>query len=375
MIEMAKDSTVVTIRDPDDPAMEELCQQLASRCRSLSTLDSQGNAPWPQQQLELCGQYGVYEWFLDPSMGGQGWIDVDLVRGYLALSAACLTTTFIITQRTGACRRIEGSGNEHACQQLLPGLLTGETFSTVGLSHLTTSHRHLGRPVLHAEQTSDGFLLDGFSPWVTGATRAETIVVGATLSDDRQVLLVVPTDLEGVEVEEPVRLMALSSSHTGRVNFHGVRVAQEWLLAGPAEDVMSQAIGANPGGLQTSTLAVGLADSALRFLENEAENRPDLQQPATRMRQQWQQLYDDLLAGVAGDESNTKEQIRSRANNLALNSSQAALAAAKGAGYVAGHDAGRWCQEAMFFLVWSCPQPVMNAHLCQLAGLTDLDQI
>jgi hypothetical protein len=25
----------------------------------------------------------------------------------------------------------------------------------------------------------------------------------------------------------------------------------------------------------------------------------------------------------------------------------------------------------MFFLVWSCPQPVSAAHLCELAGLTD----
>jgi hypothetical protein len=54
-----------------------------------------------------------------------------------------------------------------------------------------------------------------------------------------------------------------------------------------------------------------------------------------------------------------------------LRATQAALVAAKGAGYVAGHPAGRWCREAMFFLVWSCPQPVLAANLCELAGLRD----
>jgi hypothetical protein len=54
-----------------------------------------------------------------------------------------------------------------------------------------------------------------------------------------------------------------------------------------------------------------------------------------------------------------------------LRSTQSALAAAKGAGYVAGHPAGRWCREALFFLVWSCPQPVLSAHLCELAGILD----
>ncbi len=43
------------------------------------------------------------------------------------------------------------------------------------------------------------------------------------------------------------------------------------------------------------------------------------------------------------------------------------MTAAKGAGFIEGHPVGRWCREALFFLVWSCPQPVMQAHLCELA--------
>ena len=47
------------------------------------------------------------------------------------------------------------------------------------------------------------------------------------------------------------------------------------------------------------------------------------------------------------------------------------LAAAKGAGYAYRHPAGRWCREALFFLVWSCPQPVVAENLRELAGLKD----
>ena len=67
----------------------------------------------------------------------------------------------------------------------------------------------------------------------------------------------------------------------------------------------------------------------------------------------------------------SNDELRGRANNLVLRSTQAALAAAKGAGFVSGHPAGRWCREALFFLVWSCPQPVVAAHLCELAGILD----
>ena len=90
----------------------------------------------------------------------------------LRLSAACLTTTFIITQFTSALRRIIDSENEPLRRQLLPRLLDGRHFTTVGISHLTTSRRHLAKPVLTAEEKAGGFVLDGYSPWVTGAAQA-----------------------------------------------------------------------------------------------------------------------------------------------------------------------------------------------------------
>ena len=95
------------IHSPNDAALATLCDRLAELATDL---DKGGR--WPTEQLRLCGEYGVYEWFLDVPFGGQAWSDEDVVRGYLALSAACLTTTFILTQRTGACRRIAGSENQ-----------------------------------------------------------------------------------------------------------------------------------------------------------------------------------------------------------------------------------------------------------------------
>ncbi len=127
------------ITSPDDPALAELCTVLAERAIAM---DRSGE--WPAEQLRLCGEYGVYEWFIDSAWGGQGWSEEDVVRGYLALSAACLTTAFVLTQRIGSCRRIERSDNESLRQRLLPGLARGELFTTVGISHLTTSRRHFG---------------------------------------------------------------------------------------------------------------------------------------------------------------------------------------------------------------------------------------
>ena len=186
-----------------------------------------------------------FEWFIDPAWGGQGWSEEQVVRGYLALSAACLTTTFVLTQRTGACRRIEGCGNEALKERLLPDLANGELFATVGISHLTTSRRHLAKPVLTAEAIPGGFRLNGMSPWVTGGAAADVIVLAATLVEtgeatDRQLLIAAPTDAAGLSVAEPLRLIGVSASSTGPVVLDGAEVSDEWLIAGPVPNVMAR---------------------------------------------------------------------------------------------------------------------------------------
>ena len=354
------------IRSCDEPAFDQLCRRLAA---GADALDAAG--AWPEEQLRWCREAGAFGWFVPDEWGGQGWNEERLMRAFMRLGGACLATTFVLTQPQGASRRIAASDNESLKARLLPSLARGETLATVGISHLTTSRRHLARPMLAARETPAGFVLDGLIPWVTGGDHADYIVTGAACDDGRQILAVLPTALPGVTALEPARLVGLSSTHTGEVRCAGVELDAEWLLAGPVENVLSQGKGAGTGGLQTSALALGLADAALTYFEREATSRPDLAAAAESLRAEHVELLAELMAAVTGRAACSQEELRSRANSLALRSAQAALTAAKGTGYVVGHPAGRWCREALFFLVWSCPQPVMAAALCELAGLSD----
>ena len=352
------------ITDPSSEAAGELCAELA---RLVAEADA--DLAWPADRLQLCGEYGVYEWFMPRTWGGQEWSDADIVRGYLRLSAACLTTTFVITQRTGACQRIARCANDALKENLLLPLVRGDSFATLAISHLTTSRQHLAKPVLRASESADGFVLEGYSPWVTGALHAQTIVTGATLDDGQQILVALPTDLPGVSMPEPQRLVGVSGSCTGPVRCDKVHVTRDLLIAGPGTDVMAAGGGGNTGGLQTSTLAVGLATAAIDYIEQEMRQRPQLEPAAEGLRDEQQQVEANLLALAEGRDACAPSDLRARANSLVLRAAQAALTAAKGAGYVVGHPAGRWCREALFFLVWSCPQQVVDANLCELAQI------
>jgi alkylation response protein AidB-like acyl-CoA dehydrogenase len=334
------------------------------------SLDALGE--WPSAQLTLLARAGVLGWVIPRELRGSAVSETSLLEGYLDLAAACLTTTFILTQRNGACQRLAASPNARLREELLPSMARGERFATVGISHLTTSRQHARRPAVTIERTPDGLRLNGEIPWVTGAGHAQYIVTGGTLADARQMLVALPTDARGVEIDPPARLLALSGSQTSSVRLDGVLVPERMIVAGPTEQVMKTSTGTT-GSLSTSALAVGLTNAALEQLTAESAARPELLEIIAPMETEAKELVRQLTSTPGSVEHPpvaSAESIRTRANSLALRSTQALLAASKGAGFVSGHIAERYVREALFFLVWSCPQPVVTAALRELAGLS-----
>lgn len=322
---------------------------------------------WPAQQLLEIASTGYLGWFGPLHREVTAVDQAKLLRTLTRLASGCLTTAFCLTQPAGVIARITAADNERLKQELLPDLVAGRTFGSVGIAQLTTSRRHV-QPPLKATELADGnYRLDGVIPWVTGGAYADWIITGAVLDDGRQLLGVLPTKLPGVTVEPPAEMVGLSATATGPVRCDGVVLEPQWLLAPVVTDVLKHGKGAGTGGLQTSALALGTALAAIEFLAGEASRRPDLEPIVAELREQWTAIDHDLIAAISDPVNN--DDVRHRANGLALRSSQAALAAAKGSGYVVGHPAGRWCREALFFLVWSCPQPVVNATLCELAKI------
>jgi alkylation response protein AidB-like acyl-CoA dehydrogenase len=344
-----------------DPVSPEWLAALAENAAAAD-----GEAVWPAHSWEVVRQTGALRWCIPSEYEGAGRAGVDLLQGYETLAGACLTTCFLLSQRDAACRRLRDSGKEALCAALLPPLARGERFATVGLSQLTTSRQH-GKPSLTARETSTGLVLDGTIPWVTGAAQADHIVIGAVLEDGRQVLAALAKDLPGVIVGPPLDLMALEGSLTAEVICSGVHVDRDLLLAGPTERVLQAGRGGT-GGLETSCLALGLAGAAIAHVRREAKARPDLHDTAERLERVRQRLRGEmhrLAQGQGGTEAALA--LRSRANTLALQATQAALTVSKGTGYLRRHPAQRWARQALFFLVWSCPWPAAAATLASLA--------
>ncbi len=348
----------------DVPTLDVLCARLHAAASNLDAYEV-----WPKEQLAWCAEAGVFRWFIDEEHGGSNWTDAEIIEGYLALSQSCLTTTFILTQWSAACRRIATSTNRALAEKLLPHLATGEMFATVAISHLSTSRQHATRPPLTAQRRPDGsYVLNGYSAWVTGGAYADYIVVGAALPDGNQILCCVPRMCPGLTTYLGQRLVALTSSCTDKIELKNVIVQPTDVIAGPLANVMQSGGGGGTGGLQTSTLAIGLAIAASNFLKAESSQRRDIADAAKSIEAETRALRSSLISLAKGDATKlSASDLRVKANSLVLRATQAALTVAKGAGFAAEHAVGRWAKEALFFLVWSCPQPVLNANLTELA--------
>ena len=325
---------------------------------------------WPAAALDVLRDADFLRWGIPRSYGGIEVTPVQRLRAYIDLADADLVACFVLTQRDSAISRLVGADGEPVRKRWLPPLASGEAFATVGISHLTTSRQHT-RPAVAAERTAGGFRLSGTCPWATSASHADLLVTGGQLDDGTQLLAAVDVarQRDRIRPGEPMRLHALGASETGTIELADVEVRPDEVIAGPVAAVMSQGSGGGAGSLTTSALAVGLSQRAIRMLADESSGRDELGESSARLETELAELACDLLDTAGGLASISSESLRSRANSLALRSTQALLTATKGAGFIVGHPAELAVREAMFFLVWSCPRPVAEAAMAEFACL------
>jgi len=343
---------------------------------TVSELSQRENSEplWPAEAWEALKRADVLSWNVPGEFGGAELNSVEMTYGYTKLAEACLTTTFVLTQFNAACQRINWSEDAELKSRIFNELIAGKKFATVGISHLTTSRQHLSKPAVAASQGSAGWILDGLVPWVTGAIHADYILTGGVCEDGTQILGLVSTDFVGVEALPPIEMLSMTGSQTGAVKLNQVVIPEEYLIAGPVETVLKRPDGqGGAGSLTTSALALGVASRAIARLKVEADKRPDLVEIYTPLNVECQEIFNEMFAALQAGAVNgaISEKTRERSNSLVLRASQALLAAVKGAGFVKGHPAERAIREAMFFLVWSCPQAVVHANMREFACVLD----
>jgi alkylation response protein AidB-like acyl-CoA dehydrogenase len=332
-------------------------------------------ADWPAADLVDLAAAGTMRWAIPTDFGGDGLDPLELHLRYESIAAASLSTVLILTQRDSAIGFILGAETWPFRESWLHQLAENEFFTTIGIAQLTTS-RQAGPPALRAARADGGWQLDGLIPWSTGPAVSRYVFAGAVCDKESsgngngQILFALPTSAAGVAIAAPMQLVALRSSWTTSIRCDGVFVPDDLVLRGPVPSALAGRVKSIAVG--QAFLATGLCQGALDLIATHDSQRA--RETRERFAEQLASLRDELLAinSPAADPAAIAAagpRLRGACNELAVRVTHAAVALFKGTALLSDHPAQRLAREAMFLLVWSCPDPVID---CTVNALSDI---
>ncbi len=184
----------------------------------------------------------------------------ELARGWLAVGLG-------VSVHSLSAYPVAEFGTDEQRAAFLPDMLGGSTLGAYCLSE-TTSGSDAAAMTTRAENTGDGYLVNGAKAWITHGGRADHYIIfartGGPDSGGKGIsCLHVPAGTPGLSSAAPERKMGMNSSPTAGVLFDDVRLPAD-ALVGEENRGFGIALSAlDSGRLGIAACAVGLAQAAL----------------------------------------------------------------------------------------------------------------
>lgn len=320
----------------------ERAREIADDVLFPATLDVERTGVVPASHLDLLAEAGFYGLLAPPGSGGPGLEPDQACRVLETLASGCLCTTFVWMQHNGVVTRLAGAGSSALRTEWLPRLVSGRSRAGVALGGTLP-----GPARLTATPTTDGYVLSGSSPWVTGWGMADVLLVAARDGDTVVWSLVDAKETESLSVEA-LRLVAVSASNTVTVTFTGHVVPAERIVATQpyAEWAAADAAGLRMNG----SLALGLTSRCTTLLGPTAL---DAALDATRTRLDTASVADMPAA-------------RAAASALAARAANALVAHAGSTAVLPDQHPQKLARESLFLLVFASRPAIKTALAARL---------
>ncbi|ARP73590.1 acyl-CoA dehydrogenase [Streptomyces pluripotens] len=273
------------------------------------------------------------------------------------LAGACCSTWFVQTQHHTPVQTLTQS-ELPVRERLLGPLARGELLSGVAYAHL----RAYPRVPVRVHRRGAGWRFDGTVPWYTGWGLNDVLLL-AGVTDTGEVLFAFAEacDQRGLRASPPMRLAALTASHTVSLELDGLWLPEEAVaLRTPYE---RWAPGDRARTLGTNPAVFGVARSALSLLDEETAGPLRVRLADVRRR-----AYALADQAEPGERTGERLAVRADAYEVLRTATTAAVVAGGGRAMALTSRAQRLAREALFLLVQGQTAESRAAHLRTLAG-------
>lgn len=255
----------------------------------------------------------------------------------------------------------------------LRGLQDGSYLGSVAFAHL----RRPGAPNPVAERVHGGWEIHGTLDWVTSWDIADVMLLmvrGSGEYADKIICAYLaagrdPAYLSGLHVHEPLKLLAMSGTHTRPMTLDGVKVPDTNVVALKEFDDWAALDAKKTVDVNPATF--GIIRGAVAELAEVADKRGDRQMAGLAV--QFAERAGELrrIAYTSMDEqvdAQARLDLRARALQMAVQASTAVVTARSGAAMRTGCSAERRVREAMFLQVQAQTAQTRAASLGLLAS-------
>jgi alkylation response protein AidB-like acyl-CoA dehydrogenase len=320
----------------------ERAQRVADEVLFPAALATDATDVVPRELLDALADAGLYGLAAPHEVGG---LDAGLstVCGVEeAIASGCLTTAFVWAQHLGLVHSLAENGTPDLRATWLAPLARGEIRAGLALGGA------LPQPTLRAHLTPNGWLLDGFSPFVSGWERIDVVHTAARTEGGDVVWLIVDA-VEGASLRvERLRLAALNATATVRASFDSLPVPAERVTA-----IHPAGGGTPPEVLRIhASLALGVAARCCSLL-----GPSPLDDELATCRAELDRLDPATIAAA-----------RASAGELALRAAAALMAARGSSSLLLEDHAQRLAREALFVLVYALRPGSREALLGRLGA-------
>lgn len=268
----------------------------------------------------------------------------------LETSKTCMTTAFCIWCHLAALTYLRQTQNTYLKQNLLPKIEQGEFLGATGLSNPMKYYSGLEKLHLSAEQTVDGYIINGTLPAVSNLGQRHYFGAIAAL-EDREVMVFVSTKADGLELKEKIGFIGVNGSATYSCKFNQVFIPNEQVIAEEAKAFCDQI---RPTFIfYQIPLGAGVIAATIHGIEKVKAKQNGcneyLQVQATDLEATYNQIVGELNDAAQQLTLQAVVPLRLKTVENTLTAVQANMLHNGAAGYVAGSVPSRKLREAYFF--------------------------
>ena len=244
--------------------------------------------------IEIMNPFGVGSGWVPESLNGIG---VDFLTSGLMfekLSQSSPDAAGLAWVAEGAALKIANNGSEGIRNQYLPRIINGEIFGCSAISEpgIGSSVREMRTT---AKKDGKYFRISGEKMWVSNASVADFMIVLALTAEQEFSMFLVDKEQHGYEVQE-IGKLGLNKWSMGQVLFDNIVVPEENLLGSIGSGLRETMKGFDRSRCFVSTLALGIAHTALDESIQYSKERTQFGKPIAG-----HQLIQGLLAEMATD--------------------------------------------------------------------------